>query len=108
MKNVTEDLSWAIYAPPIIDALNLKGTAKGEWYGPCPNCGGKERFQINEFKRELKHNCHQECDLKERTKRFEDLGLLKGFTQNEPLPKTEKCPSSRSQTQWISCSYQPY
>ncbi len=37
---------WSEYAQSIIDGLNLKQTAKGEWHGSCVNCGGTDRFWI--------------------------------------------------------------
>lgn len=29
-----------------VDTKKVANTAGGEWHGPCPNCGGKDRFSI--------------------------------------------------------------
>ena len=52
---------WAEYGDKIINELNLKQTAKGEFHGACPSCGGTDRFWIKEQAGEVKVFCRQ-CD----------------------------------------------
>jgi phage/plasmid primase-like uncharacterized protein len=75
-KNLPEILLWQNYGPPIIGALNLKETSKGEWHGPCPECGGTDRFWINEFKGELYTHCRQCHDYPAIKDKLRDAGLL--------------------------------
>ena len=75
-QNSSENLLWDEYGPAIINALNLKETSKGEWHGPCPNCGGKDRFWINEHKGELYAHCRQCQDFSVIKDAMRDQGLL--------------------------------
>ena len=43
---------------------------------PCPNCGGDDRFWINNYNGILYHHCRQRCDLVEREKAMQRDGLL--------------------------------
>lgn len=64
-------------APKIIEQYSLKKKTEGE-YGnaPCPNCGGTDRFWINNAGGELKHHCRQHCDFLERDRVIQQHGLL--------------------------------
>lgn len=55
---------YSVYAPQIISALQLKKTSHQEHHGPCPNCGGVDRFWISEYQGNLKVNCRQCQDWK--------------------------------------------
>jgi CHC2 zinc finger len=46
------DLARAMSLREVMDRLAIKGLARvsGEWTGPCPVCGGRDRFSINEKK----------------------------------------------------------
>ncbi|MDA9121991.1 AAA family ATPase [Paracoccaceae bacterium] len=55
---------WNEHSPRIIADCNLKETSKGEWHGACPNCGGKDRFWINEYKGDIKAHCRKCGDFK--------------------------------------------
>ena len=70
------------YAPLIIQRFSLKGA---EPSGPCPNCGGTDRFRINNYNGELKHHCRKGCDFMERHQVLVSMGLL-------PEPKSEVLP----------------
>jgi len=69
-------LSYSTYAPAIIQALNLKKATSDEYTGPCPYCGGKDRFRISNFHGDLKHHCRKDCDFIERNKELISRGLL--------------------------------
>jgi len=48
---------WEEYGSRIISELGLKKTAQGEYHGACPNCGGKDRFWINQKDGLVKVHC---------------------------------------------------
>lgn len=52
---------WSEWANKIITRYSLKPTSKGakEYHGPCPSCGGVDRFWINEYQGEVKVHCRQ-------------------------------------------------
>lgn len=54
---------WSEWADKIKITYNLKQTAKGEWHGPCPSCGGVDRFWIKERSGEVKAHCRQGCEI---------------------------------------------
>ena len=59
------DATYSVYAPQIISALQLKKTTHDEHHGPCPNCGGVDRFWISNYQGNVKVNCRQCGDWKE-------------------------------------------
>ena len=58
------DPTYSMYAPQIISALQLKKVGAKEHHGPCPNCGGVDRFWISEYQGDVKVNCRQCGDWK--------------------------------------------
>ena len=85
--------SFKLFAPQIANALNLKKCGAHEYAGPCPVCGGTDRFRINEHKGELKHHCRKECDLTARTNELQRRGLLPEWTvQTEPYHISKRLP----------------
>ena len=55
-----QKLSKTPSADILLDLYSLyKQATKGEWHGPCPVCGGTDRFWINEFNGELYTHCRQ-------------------------------------------------
>ena len=66
---------YSVYAPQIISALQLKKTSHQEHHGPCPNCGGVDRFWISEYQGNLKVNCRQCQDWKEIIQILRERGL---------------------------------
>ena len=58
-------LHWHEYAPQLVQKYNLKPTGKERYNGPCPSCGGTDRFWINNHNGELRVNCNQCGDWKE-------------------------------------------
>ena len=76
MANMANNMSWDQYARPIIDALNLKETSKGEWHGACPKCGGSDRFWINKFEGSVRTHCRQCGDYIAINDTLRDQGLL--------------------------------
>ena len=63
-KSKYPTLYWDTYASNIINKYGLKKTTQGEFHGPCPNCGGVDRFWIKQFKSELRVNCRKCNDWK--------------------------------------------
>jgi phage/plasmid primase-like uncharacterized protein/KaiC/GvpD/RAD55 family RecA-like ATPase len=53
------DATYSEFAPQIIAALGLRKTSQKEHHGPCPNCGGVDRFWISEYQGLVKVNCRQ-------------------------------------------------
>ena len=66
---------YSVYAPQIISALQLKKTSHQEHHGPCPSCGGVDRFWISEYQGNLKVNCRQCQDWKEIIQILRERGL---------------------------------
>ena len=56
---------WADWAEPIKTRYSLRQTSSGEWHGPCPSCGGVDRFWIKEQAGEVKAFCRKGCTIKE-------------------------------------------
>ncbi|WP_340299908.1 AAA family ATPase [Roseobacter sp. HKCC-CH-9351] len=84
-------ISFDEYAPNIIATLGLKQTSRNEWHGPCPNCGGDDRFWIADHNGSLKHHCRKDCALSDRTRQLEQAGLLPKFEPQMPdLPRQTK------------------
>ena len=69
-------LSYSTYAPAIIQTLNLIKATLEEYTGPCPKCGGKDRFRISNFHGDLKHHCRKDCDFIERNNELINRSLL--------------------------------
>ena len=73
------DYPYAQHAKKVIQQYGLKRKTNDE-YGdkPCPNCGGVDRFYVNDHNGLLKHHCRQGCD---------DLERLKAMQRDGALPK---------------------
>lgn len=78
---------WAEWSSKIISALNLKQTAKGEYHGPCPNCGGDDRFWISEKDGEVKLHCRQCNDFQAIASLLRGDGLLPDLIEQ---PKAQR------------------
>ena len=83
MEKMTEYPSWDRYAPSIISELNLKETSKDEWHGPCPNCGGKDRFWITNIRATLRHTVGNE-DFAAINDALSDMGCCHNGSQTIP------------------------
>ena len=57
-------LYWSDYAAQIAQTYNLKPSGKERFNGPCPNCGGTDRFWAKSYNGELRVNCNQCGDFK--------------------------------------------
>lgn len=55
---------WSEWSDKIITRYNLKQSS-GEWHGPCPSCGGTDRFWIKEYQGLVKAHCRQGCTIGE-------------------------------------------
>ena len=69
--------SYDQHAGAVIQKYGLKQKS-GKEYGdkPCPNCGGSDRFWINEYEGNLTHHCRQECDFRQRQAALQRDGAL--------------------------------
>lgn len=54
---------WSVWGEQIITRYSLQQTSVGEWHGPCPSCGGKDRFWIKESEGLVKAFCRQGCSI---------------------------------------------
>jgi len=68
------DPIWSEWSPRIISVLNLKKASANEWKGPCPNCGGVDRFWLNEFQGNARVNCRKCDDFKSIAAALVNLG----------------------------------
>lgn len=84
---------WAEWSAKIIADLNLKQTAKGEWHGACPNCGGVDRFWIAELAGEVKVHCRQCNDFKAITEAMRYRNIW-------PQPREDWAPNTPAPIQW--------
>ena len=64
------------HAPKWAEMLKLRKVGTAEYSGPCPNCGGDDRFWINSHNGELRHHCRQGCDFQARHKKIASLELI--------------------------------
>ena len=78
------DINFKLDAPRWVETLNLKRFGNDEYHGPCPNCGGTDRFWINSYKGGLKHHCRKGCDFRSRHERLSELGLIDDSKNIEP------------------------
>jgi phage/plasmid primase-like uncharacterized protein len=84
------DIPFDQYSQPIIEKYGLKRVGH-EWHGPCPNCGGDDRFWIADHNGNLKHHCRKDCALSDRTRQMEQDGLLPKFEPRvSDLPRQPK------------------
>jgi len=67
--------SWGEFGSKIIQSLELKKTAKGEFHGPCPSCFGKDRFWIKEHNNEVLVHCRKCNDFKGIKDKMRDMSL---------------------------------
>jgi putative DNA primase/helicase len=63
--NQKYNISWAEWSPRMINKYHLKKNGKNHYNGPCPQCGGKDRFFISEQNGALLFNCNQGCEFKQ-------------------------------------------
>ena len=86
-KGKYKSARWSEWSSTIVQSLNLKQVTQGEYHGACPNCGGKDRFWINEYNGDVKVQCRQCNDFKEITNILRSQGLWpereNGFTAKE-------------------------
>lgn len=76
-------LHWHEYATQVVQKYNLKPTGKERYNGPCPSCGGTDRFWINNHNGELRVNCNQCGDWKAIYANMQDDGII-------PEPQKQK------------------
>ena len=75
------------YARDIIRYYDLQKKSENEFGSrPCPNCGGVDRFWINNHNGMLSHHCRKGCDFVERTKAMRKDGVLPSDYKTEQIP----------------------
>ena len=85
------DYPYSEHANNVIQRFELKRkTASEHGDKPCPNCGGIDRFYINEYNGLLKHHCRQGCDDFERLKAMQRDGALPERTITSVVPYHHK------------------
>lgn len=52
-------LYWDEYSDRIKNHYNMKKTGHERYNGPCPHCGGADRFWINSYENQVKVHCNQ-------------------------------------------------
>ena len=85
-KSKYPTIYWANYAEAIKTRYNLKLTAKDEWHGPCPACGGTDRFWIKEYKGEIRVHCRQCNDFAAIYDEMRHDGVLPAVAEKEWTP----------------------
>ena len=77
---------WSDYAAGIIHRLELKKVNEHEYCGGCPNCGGVDRFRINNYNGEIRVNCRKCNDFAQIFKILrEDLQLLPEYSSQKDV-----------------------
>ena len=81
------------YAAGIIQHFKMKRKGPKE-HGdvPCPNCGGEDRFWINDRNGQLKHHCRKDCAFIDRDNKLQDMGLLPKWEPDSQLNPTSSTP----------------
>lgn len=75
--NSISEISWERACSTFAVALNLKGGGSAELKGPCPRCGGDDRFWMKRGnKQPVIFACRMGCDFQQLVKEFEDRGLI--------------------------------
>ena len=69
-------LYWHEYGPSVAASYNLKKSGPDRYNGPCPVCGGNDRFWIKSYNGEMKVNCNQCGDFKAIYAEMEAAGLI--------------------------------
>ena len=71
-------------------ALSLTRVGTNEFHGPCPVCGGHDRFFISKGRvKPIVYHCRMGCDFIVLTKNLEERGLIKN-EHNRSLFKDEQ------------------
>ena len=78
---------WEEYSSRIISELGLKKTAQGEYHGACPNCGGKDRFWINQKDGLVKVHCRQCSDFQAIADRLRSSSLMPQINEKPQAPR---------------------
>ena len=102
---------WGEWAHVIIQALDLREKAKGEFHGACPSCGTNtpkepDRFWISELNGEVKVHCRQCNGFSEIQERLRDMGLWPQINERPYDPNNNVTPFKPAQD--MSDTTQPY
>lgn len=82
---------WSEWSDSIIQHFNMKKHSR-EWKGPCPICGGTDRFWIKEYEGEVKVNCRHNCDHREIKDELRRQGLWPDNERREHFSEYETKP----------------
>jgi phage/plasmid primase-like uncharacterized protein len=82
--------SWDEWSGNIIFDLGLKKTAKAEWHGACPHCGGNDRFWISPNNGNVAVHCRQCGDFAAIKDALRSRGLMPSQVERLPSPVERK------------------
>ena len=86
-KQQFPEANWNEWSGTIAAALGLKKMSHNEHHGPCPNCGGTDRFWISQHQEKVAVHCRQCGDFK----------AIKDALRAQSLwPAVETVPSSQA------------
>lgn len=78
-------LHWNEYGQAVAAHYNLQPSGKERYNGPCPHCGGTDRFWIKSHQGELKVNCNQCGDFKAIYAEMESDGVIPKPEAQQPM-----------------------
>ena len=89
--NQKQHIPWSEWSSKIADKYNLKKTGQKHFNGPCPICGGDDRFYISDKGSGLLINCNKGCSFKDLAQQLRKDGVYPEFeaTRVEPKPTSQ-------------------
>lgn len=78
-------IPYETHAPKIISFYDLKAAGR-EHQGRCPNCGGNDRFRLQNYNGEVRHHCRKGCQLAARTDAMRRDGVIPQVRQFDKVP----------------------
>jgi len=85
-KILKQDVPWQGYSFKIATKYDLKKDGSKHFSGPCPRCGGVNRFYIGEKNGNLLLNCNQGCEFKDLAQIMRDDGVYPELPNLEAAP----------------------
>ena len=82
-----QDVPWQGYSFKIATKYDLKKDGSKHFSGPCPRCGGVNRFYIVEKNGTLLINCNQGCEFKDLAQIMRDDGVYPELPNPDAAPQ---------------------
>ena len=98
LKYEKRHVSWNEWSPKIIAKYFLKQTGPKHYNGPCPQCGGKDRFYISEQNGAVLINCNRGCEFKHLVEIMRDDGTYLQLLQRDAVKLTQPSEDPCKQT----------